>query len=116
MFVVPRSVLREQYEERPEKDESLDVDPDIDTYDVVDDALREGSVHSAPPATGVAKSGDNNSSSTPSESPPRHHTADPGPRGKSHEGCKHLDVQIDEIFCRFKFFAEVSIFVQCNSI
>lgn len=91
MFVVPRSVLREQYEERPEKDESLDVDPEFDTYDVVDDALREGSVHSAPPATGVAKAGDN-SSSTPSESPPRHHTADPGPRGKSHDGCNYLNV------------------------
>lgn len=82
-------MLREQYEERPEKDETLDVDQDIDTYDVVDDALREGSVHSAPPATGGAKSVDN-SSSTPSESPPRHHTADPGPRGKSHDDCTHF--------------------------
>lgn len=81
---VPRTVLREQYEERPEKDETLDTqDPDIESYDVVDDALREGSVYSASPVGGSGRPGGTNTSvsAAPSESPPRYRTADPLPRG-----------------------------------
>ncbi|XP_046671379.1 protein eva-1-like [Homalodisca vitripennis] len=80
---VPRSVLREQYEERPEKDETLEPDQDIDTYDVVDDALREGSVYSASPNLGGSRTGGaNNITGGPSESPPKYHIADPQPRGR----------------------------------
>ncbi|KAG8309443.1 hypothetical protein J6590_085888 [Homalodisca vitripennis] len=81
---IPRSVLREQYEERPEKDETLEPDQDIDTYDVVDDALREGSVYSASPNLGGSRTGGaNNITGGPSESPPKYHIADPQPRGKA---------------------------------
>lgn len=83
-FPVPRSVLREQYEERPEKDETLEPEQDIDTYDVVDDALREGSVYSASPNLGVGQPAPNNVSGgpSPSEAPPKYHTADPSIRGR----------------------------------
>ncbi|XP_054270538.1 protein eva-1 isoform X2 [Macrosteles quadrilineatus] len=83
---VPRTVLREQYEERPEKDETLDTqDTDIDAYDVVDDALRESSVYSASPVGGADRPGGANTSvsAAPSEAPPRYHTSDPSPRGRS---------------------------------
>lgn len=82
---VPRTVLREQYDERPEKDETLDSDHDIESYDVVDDALREGSVYSASPNLGGGQPPViNTSTDSPSESPPRHHWSEASiPKGKT---------------------------------
>ncbi|XP_054272092.1 uncharacterized protein LOC128992509 isoform X2 [Macrosteles quadrilineatus] len=94
---VPRTVLREQYEERPEKDETLDTqDTDIDAYDVVDDALRESSVYSASPVGGADRPGGANTSvsAAPSEAPPRYHTSDPSPRENREKLVLYLSVSI----------------------
>ncbi|KAL1138843.1 hypothetical protein AAG570_008905 [Ranatra chinensis] len=60
---VPRKVLREQYEDRPEEDEMVEPEMDFDQYDSLDDAFRDSDAFS--PSPNLAGGGRHNASARP---------------------------------------------------
>lgn len=76
---VPKTVLREQFEDQVEEDERADPDYDVDYDPSVDNALRENHVFSESPKLAVAGGKHNNSlpgdpaaAENPSQVPPHH--------------------------------------------